>query len=115
MKQDFTNFTDLEVNKDADLIESYATNFIQSYNMEILDAKYDKVTAKECAQQQNHMTEEERDKFEAVLHKYEELCDGKLGLYPHKQFHLTLKPGATQKKNQKPYPVPYKREQMFKK
>ena len=36
----------------------HTTDFIESFNTKILDTKYDKVIATECASQQKHMTED---------------------------------------------------------
>ena len=50
---------------------------------EILDQVYKKVTPSECANEQNHMSDEEQAKFEAILECHKVLFDGELGLYPH--------------------------------
>ena len=48
-----------------------------------------------------------------VLDKYTDVFDGKLGCYPHEKINIQLKPGAKPIQKQ-PYPVPYKREELFK-
>ena len=71
----------------------------------MLEHAYQKVTPRECASKQGYMTQAERSKFEAILDKYKVLFNGKLGLYPHKKFHLQLKEGAAPI-HKKPYAVP---------
>jgi len=48
-----------------------------------------------------------------VLDKYTDVFDGKLGCYPHEKINIQLKPGA-KPIHKRPYPVPYKREELFK-
>ena len=67
------------------------------YNNEeayILDAKYEKISAKEVADQQQHLSEPERRRLEQTLAKYPILFDGRLGHYPHEQVHLELEPNS---------------------
>ena len=100
-------FEDYE-DKDA-FCEVYAELFEA---MEILNQAYKKVTPRECANDQHHMSNEERIKFQAILEHYKVLFDGELGCYPHKNFHLKLKKDAVPD-HKKPYPVPYKRLDLF--
>ena len=58
-KENLTNFTYHEAKEDSEF-----------YAVEILDAKYYKVTAKECVQKQKYMLVEECDKFSANKRKY---------------------------------------------
>ena len=81
----------------------------------ILDAKYEATSARDIAQQQKHLSVDQRKKLETVLHKYNnKLFDGKLGHYPHKRIHLELDSNA-QPKHAKPYAVPHMHEAVFKK
>ena len=52
---------------------------------EILERLYKKVTPKECASKQDHMTQDEHSKLESILEKHKLLFDGKLGLYQHER------------------------------
>ena len=79
----------------------------------ILERKYKEVTPKECADEQDHMSLDERVKFERMLDKHKKLFDGKLGYYPHEKLHLQIKQG-TKPVHKKPYPVPYTRQAVFK-
>ena len=79
---------------------------------EILNQAYKKVSPNECANDQHHMSKDERLKFQAILEKHKVLFDGELGLYPHKKSHLQLKKGAIPV-HKKPYPVLYKRRDVF--
>ena len=78
----------------------------------ILDAKYDKVMAKKCVKQQQHMTLEQHEQFKKVLSKHKIVFNGKLGLYHHGKFHLNWNPGA-KPKHQCLYPVLCQREKIF--
>ena len=59
---------------------------------EIMGRAYRKVLPDKCARAQDHMLNNEKENFKAVLGKHRILFDGRLGLYPHKNFKL--KPGA---------------------
>ena len=80
---------------------------------EILDAKYDKIDIKDVITQQTHLTETQRESLYKVLSKHSKLFDGTLGLYPHKKFHIELKPGA-EPVHHRGYPVPYVHRDVFK-
>ena len=79
---------------------------------EILNQAYKKVMHSECTNDQHHMSNEERVKFQAILEQHKVLFDGELGRYPHKKFHLKLKKDVVLVHN-KPYPVPYKQRDIF--
>jgi hypothetical protein len=92
----------------------YDQNMDELYESKtILERKYKKVTPKECADEQHHMSCEERIKFESMLEKHKQLFDGKLGYYPHEKLHLQIKQG-TKPVHKKPYPVPFTRQEVFK-
>ena len=74
---------------------------------EILNQAYKKVLPSECANDQHHISDNKRIKFQAILEKHKVLFDGELGLYPHEKFHLKLKKDAVPV-HKKPYPVLYK-------
>ena len=80
---------------------------------EILDAKYDKVDIKDVITQQTHLTKTQRESLYKVLSKHSKLFDGTLGVYPHKKFHIELKPGA-EPVHHRGYPVPYVHRDVFK-
>ena len=65
-----------------------------NFATEILERKYDKVTAKDVAAEQHHMSDKQKQLFENTLRKYEILFDGKLGHYPNEKFHIDLIEGA---------------------
>ena len=90
------------------LSEAYAELFEATA---ILDQAYKKITPSECAKEQDHMTKEERAKFQDILERHKVLFDGELGLYPHKN-HLKLKEGAVPV-HKKPYPDPFTRQAVF--
>ena len=80
---------------------------------DIKERAYREVTPTECADAQSHMTIAQRTKFKAMLERHKIVFDGKLGLYPHEKFKLRLKEGAVPV-HKKAYPVPFKRQPVFK-
>ena len=98
-----TNIDDLDLEMESDPLENY-----------ILDAKYEKMTARQVVESQKHLTATEQQSLETILDMYPVLFDGKLGHYPHKQFHLELEPNS-QPVHAKPYSVPVTQESAFKK
>ena len=69
------------------------------YAVEILDAKYEKVSIDEVA------SSEQRAELHRVLSKFKKLFDGTLGVYPHRKFHIDLLPDA-KPKHSRPYAIP---------
>eukprot|EP00536_Pseudo-nitzschia_multiseries_P005270 jgi/Psemu1/146885/gw1.96.83.1 len=94
--------------------EAKDTELFKNASTEILERSYQRVTAKEVARQQNHMTEEQKRKFQKMIQKHEVIFNGKLGLYPHEEIHIKLKKDA-KPIHMKPYPVAYQREEIFRK
>ena len=60
----------------------------------ILDAKYNQVTTEDVIKQQLHLSAEQKKDLRKLLEKHKELFSGKLGLYPHKKFHIDVDPKA---------------------
>ena len=80
---------------DIDVKDKYlCDDTIDAYVSEILESKYRKVLVDDVAAKQEHLTKEQQIKLCNMLHKHKVLFDGKLGCYPHKQFHLDLIVGA---------------------
>ena len=79
----------------------------------ILERKYSCVPTRAVADRQKHLTPHQQDQLNNVLKKYTVLFDGKLGRYPHKQFHLELVDNFNPV-YKKAYPVPYQKEALFK-
>jgi hypothetical protein len=80
----------------------------------ILDAKYEKHTAKEISDHQTHLSAFERQQLTTVLEKYDTLFNVKLGYYPHEKIHLELEPDSVPV-HAKPYSIPRIQEHAFKK
>ena len=81
---------------------------------QILDAKYDKVTIDEVIAEQTHLNDAQKEDLHKVLSKFERLFSGKLGVYPHKKFHIDIDPNATPV-HSRAYAVPRIHEATFKK
>ncbi len=75
------------------------------YATEILNAKCKKVEVDKVINQLNHLSLEQKDDLRKVLKEHTKLFSGKLGVYPHRKFHIDLVTGAIAK-HARPYPVP---------
>ena len=102
----YADFEDVEEEEDHEL-------FSAEEPTKILDRAYQKISPEECAEAQNHLSAEERQKFQQVLEKYVDVFDGKLGCYPHEKIKIRLKSGA-RLVHKRPYTVPYVREDTVK-
>jgi hypothetical protein len=89
--------------------ESYSTS---RGVQEILEAKYDKVSTTEVANQQTHLSQRQREQLAGTLAHFTELFSGKLGCYPHTKVHLELTPDA-KPFHTRPYSVPHAHMQVF--
>ncbi len=78
------------------------------YAVEILDAKYEKVSIDEEVEKQEHLNSQQRAELHRVLSKFEKL------FYPHRKFHFDLPPDAKQKQS-RPYAIPRIHLEAFKK
>ena len=96
--------------EEEDLGDDVNENYLSS----ILDAKYDAMDICEVMRQQTHLTASQRDDLRNLLLKYPELFDGKLGVYPNRQFHIDVDPEAVPV-NKRHYPVPNSQRETYKK
>jgi hypothetical protein len=71
----------------------------------ILDNSYAPADLHEVARDQTHLTKEQQQKLEDLLHKYEKLFDGTLGRWTQPDYHLELKPDV-KPYHAKAFPVP---------
>lgn len=78
----------------------------------ILDAKYEATSAKEVADAQKHLSQDQKDKLESALANTTELFDGKLGLYKAEEIHLEIEPNAVPV-HSRAYSVPKSHEAAF--
>jgi hypothetical protein len=79
----------------------------------ILDANYEKADPHEIAAAQDHLTPEQQEQLEQLLHKYESLTDGTLGQWVGDPYEIQLKPGA-KPYHAKAFPVPRVHLDVFK-
>ncbi len=84
------------------------------YAIEILDAKYEKVSTDDYVEQLDHLTPQQKKDLKGVLNEYTKLLDGLLGVYPYRKFYIDLVDGAIPK-HTRPYPVPVIHIDAFKK
>lgn len=75
------------------------------YATEILDAKYEAVSTDEIVDQCTHLDDSQKSDLKIVLKSFSKLFSGKLGVYPHRKFHIDLEPGAVPK-HARPYAIP---------
>ena len=92
---DTKSFNDME---DAMFVQTedelLGDDWLDSFTTEILDTKNDKTGIKYVVKQQTHLSvNQQRDLLE-LLEKHSKLFSGKLGSYPHKQFHIDVDPDA---------------------
>ena len=81
--------------------------------MEILDARYEKVSIDEVVKQYSHLTVQQKADIKQVLDNFTKLFDGTLGDYPHRKFHIELEPG-TRPRHARPCPIPVIHLEAFK-
>ena len=89
-----------------------AVVFDELFQSEMLARAYGKVSTEEVSMKQKHLNEEQQCRLQAVLDKRKTLFDGKLGRYPHKQFHIELEPDA-KPEWQRAYPIPFRYRKVF--
>lgn len=80
----------------------------------ILEAKYERTNAREVAEHQKHLNEQQKRSLEETLRPFDVLFDGKLGHYTKRQVKLELDPNAVPF-HSKAYSVNPQEEDVFKK
>lgn len=68
-------------------------------------SRYFQVTTDEVLETLGHLNEDQKGKLGAVLDRHAELFSGKIGSYPHRKFHIDLKPEAVPHYQMRPYPI----------
>ena len=81
--------------------------------VQILNARYGKVDTDEVADQQKHLSKQQRNNLKTFFRKYTKLFSGKLGKYDRKKLHIDIKPNATPP-HAHSYAVAIKHEEVFK-
>ena len=89
----------MEVQREAEVIFGMDWYDPTCYASEILDAKYGQVSTDEVVDQLNHLTADQRHDLKVLFKKFTKLFNGKLGVYPHRKFHIELIPGAKPRHN----------------
>jgi transposase InsO family protein len=74
---------------------------------EILESKYEKQDLTQVAQDQTHLTKEQRDRLEKMLKVKEKLFSGRLGHWPDDKVIIELKPGSKPYHCGKPIRIPH--------
>ena len=96
---------DEELEEELEQSESFAA---------MLDARYEKVNTMDVADEQHHLTAEQRRQLGEMLKPFEVLFDGEMGCYPHEELHLDVKEDAVPV-HSRPYSVPKANEAAFRK
>ena len=90
--------SDFDAIKDQYLIhiedEILGKDWLQCYATEILDAKYEWTDVKDVVKGLTHLTQTQQNNLLQVFEKHTNMFDGSLGVYPHKKFHIDIKPDA---------------------
>ena len=112
--EEFLAMTD--VVKQQGLEELYGMDWYDPtcYAIEILDAKYEAMSTDEVVEQCTHLNAEQKADLKLVLSGFQTLFSGKLGVYPHRKFHIEIEPGA-RPKHSRPYAIPRIHLEAFKK
>ena len=95
-------------------MEMFASDMEDIEPASILDAKYEAVDPVNVAQQQLHLSPQQRNDLANLLGKFTTLFNGQLRRYPHRKVHLELVDNA-RPVHQRPYPVPHANLEAFKK
>ena len=85
--------------------ELLGDDWLDSFATEILDTKYDKTDVKDVVKQQTHLSASKQKDLLELLENHSKVFSGKLGSYPHKQFHIDVDPDA-KPVHARAYPVP---------
>ena len=74
--------------------ESQALNDASSRLKKILDAKYEPADLDKIARDCDYLTDDEQTQLLSLLHKYQHLFDGSLGVWNGQPYDIELKPEA---------------------
>ena len=80
---------------------------LDAYATEIKDSKYEKQNLLRVAQDQKHLTPEQRDQLHQVLTKYQDLFEGTLGTWPDDEVSVELTRDAKPYHCGKPIRIPH--------
>ena len=84
-------FAALNMELDEDDQDEYYDEVVESF---IQEAKYEKVSPREVAEKQKHLTTHQQKFLKERLSKFDKLFDGTLGHYKQKQVHLEIEEDA---------------------
>ena len=101
-----------EVDDETDVIEQF---WNEHHAQQILDSKYEKTDLLRVAQDQDHLTIEQRDALYHVLEQYEDLFAGQLGTWPGEEISVELTPDAKPFHCGQPIRIPHSQKDTLKK
>ncbi len=90
-----------------DLMEGDLIGYDESFVAKILDSKYEKQDLPAVADQQKHLSPDQRDKLLKVLRKHERLFSGKLGVWKGETVDIELRPNAQPYHCRRPMRIPH--------
>ena len=91
-----------------------AVSRLEAFSASILPSTYFKADIPQVVAQQTHLTSSQRNDLQDILDRHAPLFRGKVGTYPHKKFHIILKPDAVPFYQQRPFPVAIQHRQLLK-
>jgi hypothetical protein len=94
--------------------ELFGEDWLQSFAIAMLDAKYEFTQVRDVVDQLSHLNMHQKADMLEVLQKHRKMFDGTLGVYPHKKFHIDIDSDA-KPVHAHAYPVPRVHLQTFKK
>eukprot|EP00957_Ditylum_brightwellii_P114593 8738052-Ditylum_brightwellii.AAC.1 len=74
--------------------EIFSKDWLHSYATKILDAKYEFIGVIDVVDRQDHLSQSQKDNLLSMLWNHQQMFDGTLGKYPHKEFHIDINPDA---------------------
>eukprot|EP00957_Ditylum_brightwellii_P053311 4041495-Ditylum_brightwellii.AAC.1 len=86
--------------------ELFGKDWLHSYATKILNAMYEFTDVIDMVNQQDYLTQSQKNDLLLLLWNHQQIFDGTLGKYPHKKFHIDIDPDAKSVYS-RPYSIPH--------